>query len=106
MGSVTRTYTGCALALGAALLGGCYGQLPPVKEPARLRVIAEPKEASVYINDRFAGRARHLEAQPKLMAPGVKYITVSAPHYFPHDVRLELPSGETELRIKLRAVPP
>jgi hypothetical protein len=103
---VTRAYAVCALALGVVLLGGCYGQVPPVKEPARLRVIAEPEEASVYINDRFAGRARHLEAQPKLMAPGVKYITVTAPRYFPHDVRLELPSGETELRIKLRAVPP
>lgn len=106
MGSVTRAHVTCALTLAAAFLGGCYGQLPPTKEPARLRVIAEPKEASVYINDRFAGRARHLEAQPKLMAPGIKYITVTAPRYFPHDVRLELPSGETELRIKLRAVPP
>jgi hypothetical protein len=89
----------------AGLLAGCY-QVPPVHEPARLRVFAEPEEASVYINDRFAGRARHLAAQPKHMAPGVKYVTITAPHYFPHDIRLELPSGETELRVKLRPIPP
>lgn len=97
--------TRIALALCALGASGCY-QVPPVVEPALLRVIAEPDEASVYVNDRFAGRARHLAKQPKHMAPGVKYVTVVAPKHFPHDIRLELPSGETELRVKLRPVPP
>jgi hypothetical protein len=36
----------------------------------------------------------------------VKYLTFKAPGYFPHDLRLPLPTGETTVRIKLRPIPP
>jgi hypothetical protein len=40
------------------------------------------------------------------MSPGVKYLTFKAPDYFPHDVRVDLPAGETTIEMKLRKIPP
>jgi hypothetical protein len=69
-------------------------------------VVAEPNTTSVYVNDRFVGSARLLAVKPAVMRPGVKYVTFTAPGYFPHDIRLELPSGTTSIAIKLRPIPP
>ncbi|HEY2735735.1 MAG TPA: hypothetical protein VGI70_17175 [Polyangiales bacterium] len=73
---------------------------------AYLKVLAEPATTTVYLNDRFIGSARLLQKQPKALTPGVKYLTFKAPGFFPHDLRLELPAGETLVKIKLRPVPP
>lgn len=89
----------------ALTLSGC-ASVPVRPTPATLRVIAEPETASVYVNDQFIGSARVLAKRPKSMKPGVKFITFQAPDFFPHDVRLVLPSGETTVRIKLRPIPP
>jgi hypothetical protein len=93
------------LVVGAALLGGCYMQATPPKV-AKLRVIAEPKTTTVYIDDRYVGSARVLEKRPKALEPGVKYVTFKAPNHFPHDVRLDLPAGTTTVQMKLRPIPP
>jgi hypothetical protein len=98
------------LIAGAALLAmlaaiGCV-QTPPETRMAYLKVIAEPAATTVYINDRFVGSAHLLQKQPKALPPGVKYLTFKAPGYFPHDLRVTLPAGETVVRIKLRPVPP
>lgn len=73
---------------------------------AYLKVVAEPKQTTVYLNDRFIGSAHLLQKQPKAMTPGVKYLTFKAPGYFPHDLKLVLPVGETSVKIKLRPIPP
>jgi hypothetical protein len=90
-----------------AVLGapGCYGQTPPPRL-AKLRVIAEPETTTVYIDDRYMGNARVLAANPKVMKPGVKFITFKAPDHFPHDVRVDLPPGTTTITMKLRPIPP
>jgi hypothetical protein len=75
-------------------------------EPARLRVITVPERASVYVDDRFAGTGRVLAQRPVAFTPGVRYLTVQADGYYPHDVAVTLPPGLTTLRIALRAVPP
>lgn len=102
MGVITlqRSLFGVALACVAAC-----ATVPVRPTPAQLRVIAEPETASVYVNDQFVGSARALAQRPKPMPPGVKFVTFQAPGYFPHDVRLDLPAGETTVRIKLRAIP-
>jgi hypothetical protein len=93
---------------GLCLLGllgsGCYSQVLP--QVAKLRVIAEPKTTTVYVDDQYIGSARVLAVQPKAMRPGVKYLTFKAPDYFPHDVRVDLPAGETTIEMKLRKIPP
>lgn len=99
--SVTR-----ALRTVTLLLVGACATVPVRPTPALLRVIAEPENTSVYVNDVFVGSARVLARRPKAMKPGVKFITFQAPDYFPHDVRLVLPAGETTVRIKLRPIPP
>jgi hypothetical protein len=94
-----------ALLLSSFAAIGCI-QAPPETRMAYLKVVAEPVAATVYISDRFIGSARLLQKQPKALTPGVKYLTVKAPGYFPHDLRLTLPAGETVVRIKLRPIPP
>jgi hypothetical protein len=86
-------------------LGGCYGQVRPT-QVAKLRVIAQPDTTTVYIDDAYAASARVLAKQPLVLKPGVKFITFKAPDYFPHDVRVELPAGETTIEMKLRPIPP
>lgn len=84
---------------------GC--QTPsPESRMGYLKVLADPPTATVYINDRFIGSAHLLQKQPKALPPGVKYLTFKAPGYFPHDLRLPLPTGETTVKIKLRPIPP
>ena len=73
---------------------------------ARLRVIAKPKTASVYIDDRFAGSAQVLDKRPEELSAGQHLVTVRAPGYFPHDLELDLPAGTTKVEIELRPVPP
>ncbi|KPK52901.1 MAG: hypothetical protein AMJ63_08060 [Myxococcales bacterium SG8_38_1] len=95
----------------AALVGlmvalGCAKQGTVAPEPARLKVIATPANASVYIDGHYFGRATVLSQEPKALAPGVHLMTVTAEDHFPHDLELNLPRGETTLTIELRPVPP
>lgn len=92
-----------ALLVSTALVG-CM-QPPPRPRVAKLTVIAEPENTTVYINDRFVGTARVLSRKAKHLKPGVKYITFKAPNHFPHDVRLDLAEGETTIRMTLRPIP-
>jgi hypothetical protein len=92
----------CALAVA---LGGCM-TVPHEARMAYLKVVAEPASTTVYLSDRFVGSAHLLQKQPKALPPGVKYLTFKAPGYFPHDLRMALPRGETTVKIKLRPIPP
>lgn len=94
------------IGLPALLLSvsACMGQVPPPRV-AHLRVEAVPADTTVYINGRYVASARVLAKKAKRLSPGVKYITFVAPGHFPHDVRLDLPSGETTLKMKLRPIP-
>lgn len=94
-----------AASLLAILLGGC-GAAGPAVERSRLRVVAEPQDARVYVDDRFVATAQRLARRPESLRPGVHHVTVSAPDHFPHDVELDLPPGLTTIEISLRPVPP
>jgi hypothetical protein len=100
MGVRSAALAGLLVALGCAK----QGTVPP--EPARLKVIATPANASVYIDGHYFGRATVLSQEPKALAPGVHLMTVTAEDHFPHDLELNLPRGETTLTIELRPVPP
>lgn len=104
-----RARAGLARALvaliAAFVLAACV-QPPPPPQVAYLRVSAEPSATTVYDNARFLGTARLLAKQPKELRPGVKYLTFKAPGHFPHDLRVDLPPGETNIKIKLRPIPP
>lgn len=100
-----RALAHLAAALALSLVAAC-GAAAVRPEPARLRVIAAPERAAVYVDDRFAGSARLLARRPVAFPPGTRHVTVQADGYFSHDVELELPAGVTTLRVALRAVPP
>ena len=80
--------------------------VPKEARMAYLKVVAEPENVTIYENDRFVGSAHLLAKQPKAMKSGTKYLTFKAPGYFPHDLIVKLPAGETTIKIKLRAIPP
>ena len=92
--------------MGLMVALGCAKQGTVAPEPARLKVIATPANASVYIDGHYFGRATVLSQEPKALAPGVHLMTVTAEDHFPHDLELNLPRGETTLTIELRPVPP
>jgi hypothetical protein len=84
---------------------GCI-QSPKRVRMAYLKVVAEPPGTTVYVGDHFIGTAKLLAKQPKALPPGVKFLTFKAHGFFPHDLKLKLPEGDTTVKIKLRAVPP
>jgi hypothetical protein len=94
------------VAAGASCLVACGGAQHPREKPAQLRVVAEPANATVQIDERFVGAARVLQKQPASVPPGKHRVTIEAPNYFPHDLELDMPVGVTSLEIKLRPVPP
>jgi hypothetical protein len=106
---VTRPGRTLRRALVAALvfvaLGGC-GMQGVETTPAKLRVIAEPKTASVYVDDRYLGSAQVLEARPQPLDSGDHLVTVRAPDYFPHDFKVTLQPGTTTVEVSLRPIPP
>lgn len=95
----------CAVLLANVSLASCVRPAPP-PQLAKLRVLAEPETTTVYVDERYVGSARVLAAKPRSLSPGTKLVTFKAPGYFPHDVRLDLPSGITTVRMKLRKIPP
>jgi hypothetical protein len=68
-------------------------------------VIADPEIARVEVDDRFIGTARVLAHRPEALAVGTHFVTIAAPGFFPHDVEVDLPAGETRIEISLRAIP-
>lgn len=102
---MARSALWCAVLLASFSLASCVRPLPP-PQLAKLRVLAEPETTTVYVDDRYIGSARVLAAKPRSLSPGIKLVTFKAPGYFPHDVRLDLPSGLTTVRMKLRQIPP
>jgi hypothetical protein len=90
----------------ALLFFGCAKEGTIAPEPARLKVLATPATASVYIDGHYFGRATVLSQEPKALAPGVHLMTVQADDHFPHDMELDLPPGLTTLEVELRPVPP
>ena len=90
----------------AVLSAGCANKHTVAVEPARLRIIATPINASIYIDGHYFGRATVLGREPKALAPGVHLMTVQADDHFPHDMELDLPKGLTTIEIDLRPVPP
>jgi expansin (peptidoglycan-binding protein) len=92
--------------LAASLAASGCMTAPHEARMAYLKVVAEPASTTVYISDRFVGSAHLLQKQPKALPTGVKYLTFKAPGYFPHDLRVTLPKGETTVKIKLRQIPP
>lgn len=96
-----------SLTILLVVLSACGASQHPSSERfAELRVIAVPENALVEVNERSVGSSRVLAKRPAKLKLGMKRITISAPGYFPHDLEVDLPEGETKIEIKLRPVPP
>ncbi len=95
--------------VGLAMLtlsAAACGSRQQAAEHALLRMQIDPESASVYVDDRFIASGRKLAGRPQRLRPGRHFITVTAPGYFPHDVEVDLPVGETQIELSLRPVPP
>ena len=105
MGPLSRGLLVAGLVLVTLTAVGCGGR-QAAGEHALLRVNVEPETAAVYVDDRFIASGRKLANRPERIRPGQHFITVTAPGYFPHDVEVDLPVGETTIELSLRPVPP
>lgn len=94
------------VAFGLTVALAACGAAPRVREQARVRFLVEPSTARVYVEDRFVGAAAVLRRRPSRFPPGPRHFTITAPGHFPHDVEVNLPSGVTTIRLRLRPVPP
>lgn len=104
MGVLRAALLGAVLAVVAT---GCGGPQAPRTGPSQVRFLDEPATARVYLDDRFLGAARVLAQRPaSFRQPGVRYFTIRARGYFPHDVAVELTPGVTTVQLSLRPVPP
>lgn len=99
-----------ALALALALSTGCvecYGpSTPGTGTDARLRIRTTPENARVRVDDAAVLDGRVTAAEPVRLSVGRHLVTVEASGYFPHDLALDLPSGETTVDVRLRPLPP
>jgi hypothetical protein len=102
---VERLILALSLLALIASAAGC-GASAPARERARVRFHVEPANARVYVEDRFIGAGRVLARRPPDFPPGPRHFTITAEGYFPHDVEMDLPSGTTTVRLRLRPVPP
>jgi hypothetical protein len=95
------------VALVLALVAcGCAKNGTVATEPARLKVVTTPPDASVYVDGHYFGRATVLSVEPKALVPGIHLMTIRAEDHFPHDVEIDLPAGETTVTVELRPIPP
>lgn len=103
MVSALRATALCA-ALASTVAAGCGMQgRPPTR--STLRVVASPETARVFVDDRFVATSRVLAQQPLVLSPGRHLLTLEASGHFPHDLEIDLPTGETTVEIELRPVP-
>jgi hypothetical protein len=93
------------IALFLVLVSGC-ATIPIRPDPAEVRFALQPQTARVYTEDRFIGAGRVLAQRARSFRPGVRRFTITADGYFPHDVEVDLPSGVTTIRLRLRRIPP
>jgi len=98
--------TAALLLAWAACAASCTKTNVVAPEPARLKVIATPANASVYVDGHYSGRATVLCEEPKALLPGPHLMTVQADDHFPHDIELDLPPGLTTITVDLRPIPP
>lgn len=91
----------------ASFAAGCISSTQPNSgERAELRVRPVPENAIVRIDDETVVDGRAIATQPVRLRVGSHLISVEADGYFPHDMTLELPAGETAVDVRLRPLPP
>jgi hypothetical protein len=94
------------LAPMALILACACGAATPRRERAEVRFVLEPDTSRVYVEDRFVGAARVLARRAESFPTGPRHFTITADGHFPHDIEVDLPRGETTIRVRLRPVPP
>lgn len=92
-----------AAAVFALVLAACG----PARAPrtVSLRVVGDPPDASVTIDDIHVGTLRAVAARGVALPPGTHRLTVEAPGYFPVDRLVEAREGDAPIKLELRLVP-
>jgi hypothetical protein len=101
---VSATLRWLASWLAALLLFGCGARAAVVRPEAQgLRVRCDNAAASVFVDDRFAGRAAELRGRDLPILPGFHRVEVRAEGFFPRYAEVEIqPGGRAVLDVTLR----
>ena len=89
-----------------SIVSGCMSAAQPSGGTAELRVRPVPEDALVRIDDETVIDGRAIAAQPVRLRTGTHLVSIEADGYFPHDMTVELPAGETAIDVRLRPLPP
>lgn len=89
------------LLLGLAPVASCIRVPPPAPPRASVYLRVEPREASVFVDERFIARASVLAEYPVGLAPGVHRLTLTARGHFPRDEEIRVHAGVQTLRFSL-----
>ena len=94
-------------ALGLALfLFGCAASNQAARTDALLRVSSSVPSASVYVDERFAGRAADLSRSGLGVVHGTLRVEVRADGYYPAYREVTVPpGGQASVEVPLNAVP-
>ena len=94
------------MALWTSLVG-CEPAKGPAQPTISLRMRGTPAEATVVIDDEPLGSLEFVAAHGVALPPGVHYVTVTAPGFFPwdHEVVAKPGSAPISLEVALTRVP-
>ena len=97
----------CTCAFLLAVWAGCEPAKQPTQPTVSLRMHGTPVDATVIIDDEPLGSLEFVAAHGVALPPGIHYVTVSAPGFFPWDreVTAKLGSGVISLEVALTRVP-
>jgi hypothetical protein len=97
----------CACVALWSVLAGCEPAKQPSQVTVSLRMRGTPSEATVIIDDEPLGSLEFVSAHGVALPPGVHYVTVTAPGFFPwdHEVVAKEGAGPIALVVALTRVP-
>lgn len=79
---------------------------PTVRPLAGLRILCEPADATLYVDDRYFGSTARLGRQPLMLPEGFHRLELRRDGYFAHFAEVTLVKGvRQQLEVKLRKEP-
>ncbi|MDP9001065.1 MAG: PEGA domain-containing protein [Myxococcota bacterium] len=85
----------------AALAIGCEPAKAPVQPTVSLRIRGAPLNATVIVDEEALGSLEFVAAHGVALPPGVHYVTVKAPGYFPWDREVDAKPGASAIALEV-----
>lgn len=85
----------------ATLAAGCEPARAPAQPTVSLRIRGAPLNATVIVDEEALGSLEFVAAHGVALPPGVHFVTVQAPGYFPWDRQVEAKPGSSPIALEV-----